>query len=124
MQFKLAETYRYWWPVTVRVPDPDNAGQILKQKFRVLFEPLDREEQLAEGERAAGLKSMRDLVDHEIQNALRVVKGWDGVVGEGDLLVPFSEEMLRQALRHSWFRDGLQAALKESLAGEEARLGN
>lgn len=124
MQFKLAETYRYWWPVTVRVPDPDNAGQILKQKFRVLFEPLDREEQLAESERAAGLKTMRDLVDHEIQNALRVVKNWDDVIGDGGEIVPFSEDKLRQALRHSWFRDGIQTALKESLSGEEARLGN
>lgn len=124
MQFKLAETYRYWWPVTVRVPDPDNAGQILKQKFRVLFEPLDREEQLAESERAAGLKTMRDLVDHEIQNALRVVKNWDDVIGDSGEIVPFSEDKLRQALRHSWFRDGIQTALKESLSGEEARLGN
>ncbi len=124
MQFKLAETYRYWWPVTVRVPDPDRAGQILEQSFRVLFEPLDREAQLAESEKAAGLRSMRDLVDHEIETALRVVKGWDGVVGEKDLLVPFSEDVLTQALRWDWFREGLQKALKESLAGEAARLGN
>lgn len=123
MQFKLAETYRYWWPVTVRVPDPDHAGQIVEQSFRVLFEPLDREAQLAESEVAAGLKTMRDLVDHETRNALRVVRNWDGVVGD-DGVVPFSEAMLKQALRHSWFRDGIQKALKDSLAGEEARLGN
>lgn len=124
MQFKLAETYRYWWPVTVRVPDPDNAGKILEQKFRALFEPMDREEQMAEAEKAAGLKTMRDLVDHEIDTALRVVKGWDGVVGEDGALVVFSADLLKQALRHSWFRDALQVALKESLAGEAARLGN
>ena len=124
MQFKLAETYRYWWPVKVRVPDPESPGKIVEQTFKALFEPLDREEQLAESERAAGLKTMRDLVDHEIQNALRVVKNWDEVIGDGGEIVPFSEDKLRQALRHSWFRAGVQEALKESLAGEEARLGN
>ena len=123
MQFKLAETYRYWWPVQVRVPDPDSPGKIIAQSFRVLFEPLDREAQLAESETAAGLKTMRELVDHEIQNALRVVRNWEGVIGD-DGIVPFSEDMLKQALRHSWFRDGLQQALKNSLSGEEARLGN
>ncbi|WP_347268182.1 hypothetical protein [Paracoccus sp. (in: a-proteobacteria)] len=123
MQFKLAETYRYWWPVTVRVPDPETPGRFVKQGFRVLFEPLDREAQLAEAEKSAALKTMRELVDHEIENALRVVRNWEGVVGD-DGILPFSEEMLKRALRHSWFRDGLQQALKESLAGEEARLGN
>lgn len=124
MQFKLAETYRYWWPVTVRVPDPENAGKILEQKFRALFEPMDRDEQMAESEKAAGLKTVRELVDHEIETALRVVKSWDGVTGDDGNLVPFTPDLLKQALRHSWFRDGLQAALKESLAGEAARLGN
>ena len=124
MQFKLAETYRYWWPVTVRCPDPSNAGQIVEQQFRALFEPLDREEQLAEGEKAAGLTTMRAIVDHEIETALRVVKGWDGVVGDDGALVPYTPDLLKQALRHSWFRDGLQRALKDSLTGEAARLGN
>lgn len=124
MQFKLAETYRYWWPVTVRVPDPDQAGKIAEQSFRVQFQPLDREAQLAEGETAAALKTMRELVDHEIRNALSVVRNWDGVVDDAGEILPFSEARLKQALRHSWFRDGIQAALKESLSGEEARLGN
>ena len=124
MQFRLAETYRYWWPVTVRCPDPSNAGKIVEQQFRALFQPLDREEQLAESAKFANLNTMREMVDQEIENALRVVKGWDGVIGDDGALIPFSTDLLKQALRHSWFRDALQKALKDSLAGEAARLGN
>ena len=28
--FVLAETYRYWWPVTVHIPDPKAASSALK----------------------------------------------------------------------------------------------
>ena len=38
MKFMLTDTDQYWWPVTVRVPDPENAGQILEQEFEMQFE--------------------------------------------------------------------------------------
>lgn len=70
-------------------------GHILAQGFRVLFEPMDRDEQLADAEAAAGLDAMRELVDHETRTALRVVKGRDGVIGEDGALVSFGADLLR-----------------------------
>ena len=40
MQFKLAKTYRYWWPVTVQIPDPETPGKIIEQQLKIEFEPM------------------------------------------------------------------------------------
>lgn len=124
MKFVLAKTHRYWWPVTIRVPDPENAGAFLEQKLRVQFEPLPRDEALAMQEEGAKLKSLREMTDHEIGQFRQVVRNWDGVEDQDGNVVPFSPDLLVQALQQSWFRDGLSAALKESLNGEAPRLGN
>ena len=120
MKFKLTDTDQYWWPVTVRVPDPENAGQILEQEFEMLFEPEDQDTALDAQEEYASLTSPRERVEHERDQLLRVCKNWRGL--DGDL--PFSEEAFRQALKKSWFRTGVYAAYGQSLNGEAARLGN
>lgn len=123
MQFKLAKTHRYWWPVKVRVPDPANAGQFLEQELRLELEPLPRDEVIASQERLGELKTVREAIDHEVAEMLRVVRNWDGVVDDGGT-VPFSIEAFGAALQHSWFRAGVSEAMRASLNGEEARLGN
>lgn len=124
MQFKLARSYRYWWPVTVRVPDPENAGKIIEQTLKVQLEPLPQDELDAAQEESAALKTMREVTDHGIRQIQRVITNWDGVVDAAGDPVPFSDEMLKQALQHVWFRAGIQKALAESQNGEAARLGN
>lgn len=124
MKFILAETLRYWWPVTVRVPSRDIAGEMVEQHFEMLFEP---EGQDAAVERAKALAA--DPTPHAIAQAQRdhlatVCRGWRGVVDDTGGEVPFSAEFLGQALQMSWFRAGVSAAYRESLAGEAARLGN
>lgn len=124
MQFKLAPTYRYWWPVTLLVPDPANAGKIVQQEMKAEFEPLPQDELTAAQEESVSLTTMRDVTDHGIRQVKRVVRNWDGVVDDAGNPVPFSEAALEQALQHAWFRKGIQKALVESQNGEEARLGN
>ena len=124
MKFKLAKTYRYWWPVTVQMPDPDQPGKFLTQELRVLLEPLPQDEVIAVQEESAKLKTVRAINEHGARNMGRVVKDWDGVEDEAGLPVPFSAEMLNQALQHAWFRAGINKALSESQNGEAARLGN
>ncbi|MFB2531033.1 hypothetical protein ACEYYA_02585 [Paracoccus sp. p3-h83] len=123
MQFKLSKTHRYWWPVIVRVPDPEQAGQYLEQMLRLELEPLPRAEALAAQEAMAELTTGRALVEHEIEQTLRVVKNWDGVVDDQGT-VPFSADAMRSALEHSWFRAAVARAIADSLNGEAARLGN
>lgn len=124
MQFKLSKSHRYWWPVTVLIPDPENAGVFIKQELKLQFEPLGRDEQLAAQEEAAKLVKMADLVAHEAKQSLRVVKNWDGVIDEDKSPIPFSPELFDQAMQQSWFRQAVQEALQQSMTGDKARLGN
>ena len=124
MKFTLSQTDRYWWPVTLRVPEPAKPGKIIEQSFQAEFEPLSPDEEVEAADRAAKLTKGKDVVRHAIDQAARVVKNWDGVVDGDGNPVPFTPEVLAQAMKKSWFRFGVQKALEESLRGEEARLGN
>ncbi|TIU36183.1 MAG: hypothetical protein E5W31_10955, partial [Mesorhizobium sp.] len=44
MKFKITDTYTYWWPVDVILPDPEKAGKTIKQSFEVQFESIDADE--------------------------------------------------------------------------------
>lgn len=124
MKFVLAKTRRYWWPVTVRLPDPEVPGAVIEQVLRLQFEPYARDEQLAAQERAAACSSLAELVENETRDALAQIRNWDDVVGEDGQLVPFTPAALKEALAQSWFRRAVQEALTASLSGEVARLGN
>ncbi|WP_349295235.1 hypothetical protein ABEB22_18305 (plasmid) [Thioclava sp. 'Guangxiensis'] len=124
MKFTLAKTVRYWWPVTVRMPDPQNPGKIAEQQLKVLFEPKGRDAAIASQEALSKLDTPKERADHEHSELKAVVKGWDDVLDEEGTSVPFSEEMLGAALQMSWFRTGVYSAYADSLSGQEARLGN
>ena len=124
MKFVLTEKPRYWWPVTVRVPDPDHPGRIIEQQLKVLFEPQDREASIASAEAHLALTSDRARADHEIDLMLNVVRDWDDVEDSDKRPIPFTPEIFRSAVGQSWFRAGVSEAYAESLAGQEARLGN
>lgn len=124
MKFKLVDTYRYWWPVIVRIPDEHNPGKMVEQELKVLFEPLPRQEAVAAAEAYAKLRTARDQADHEHQQLLAVVKNWADAEDQDKNPIQFSEEVFRQALEHPWFRVGVYSAYTDSLNGIEARVGN
>lgn len=124
MKFKLSKSHRYWWPVRVRIPDPEQPGMIIEQQLKIQFEPLSREDMLEAQDAAAKISSLREMADHEAAQARRIVRNWEGVVDEYGAVVPFTPELLDQALGQSWFRKAVQDALTESMNGEAARLGN
>ena len=124
MQFKLAKTYRYWWPVTVQIPDPETPGKIIEQQLKIEFEPMAQTDLTTAQEESAKLKTLREVTDHGIRQIKRVICNWDGVVDDDGKPVPFTAEALEQALQHAWFRTGINKALSESQNGEEARQGN
>lgn len=123
MHYVLAATVSYWWPVVVRIPDPNVAGAIIEQKLKVLFEPEEQDAAIEQAEIYAALPTVKARADHERDQLLRVVKDWDDVVTAEKHTVPFSEENFRAALQRKWFRDGVYRAYSESLNGD-ARLGN
>lgn len=124
MKFTLIENPTFWWPVTVRIPDPEVPGKTISQDLRVQFAPKTRDEEIALQESFAALTSERDRADAEIANWLDIVKGWDGVVDGNGNPVSFSAEALRAALQRSWFRVGLGEAFAAAAFGLEAKRGN
>ena len=123
-KFILSKSHCYWWPVTVKAPDPENAGEIISQKLLVQFEPKTRAAQLEAQEAAAQLTSLREIIAHDIAEARSVIRNWTDVIGDDGQLVPFTPENLELALQQPWFRKAVQTALTESMNGEEARRGN
>ncbi|GAA0311721.1 MULTISPECIES: hypothetical protein [Rhodovulum] len=125
MKFRLSSTApRYWWPVKVRIPDPDRPGAVVTQELKVQFEARTREATLAAQEEYAALTTDRDRAAHEHAELRGIVKNWDDVVDDEGGAVAFSDEAFEAALQHVWFRTALYRAFVESSAGEEARLGN
>lgn len=124
LKFVLAPTKAYWWPVTVSLPDPDNAGQVIVQRLKLLFEPRDQEAEIVERERIAAIRDSVAQAKAERAMLAAVVKGWDDVETRDGTVVPFTPEVLDQALRQPWFRRAAWTAYYESLSGEAARLGN
>lgn len=124
MQFKLTKTYEYWWPVTVVMPDPKRPGKFIEAKFEALLEPLPLDEQLADLDEDRATATTRENVERNLQRLARTVKGWRGILDEGDEPLPFSDEMLEMALQQAPFRAAIQKALQDSQNGEAARRGN
>ncbi|KRB58457.1 hypothetical protein ASE04_27475 [Rhizobium sp. Root708] len=124
MKFVIEENYRYFWPVKVRIPDPEAAGKIIEQTLKIQFEPLPRDEALAAQERHENLTTAKERADHEHEQLLLVCKNWDDVIAKDGGAVSFSEDRFRSALQMSWFRTAVYEAYADSLNGQEARLGN
>lgn len=125
MKFVLTTAQAYWWPVTVRIPDPDQPGRIVEQAFKALLQPQDQDEYFAEQERIEAIRDPRARATAERQALAARVRDWDSdVVDASRTPVPFSADALDLALRQSWFRAAIWKALNESALGEEARLGN
>ena len=120
MKFVLVEKHLYWWPVTVRVPDPDQPGKFAEQELQVQFEARRQEEAVALQEAYARLSTPRERAEAEIAELRAICQGWDGVVDGNGNPVPFSEETFARALDQSWFRAGVWTAYHQSVFGIEA----
>lgn len=123
MNFKLAKTYRYWWPVTVRVPDPETPGTFQEQQLRLQYEPLSRDQQIANSEKVQKM-SLREIHQFELEQAAAQIRNWEGVIDDTGEIVPFTPDLLSQAMGFEWFRKGAVKGLTDSQNGEEARTGN
>lgn len=124
MKFILTDRPRYWWPVTVRMPDEKEAGKIKVQTLKVLFEPQPREEAIKAQEAYSKLMTERERADHEKAQLTEIVKDWDDVIGADNSPISFSADVFTVALEQRWFRDGVYLAYTRSLNGEEAQTGN
>lgn len=125
--FTLVSQHLFWWPVTVRMPDPIETGRINSHTFEMRFEATPQEEAIAYQEELAALP-LADQARRQNEQLMRVAKGWREVVDESGNAVPFSVESLKAAMQFTWFREGVWTAYMDGLSGTEARaparLGN
>jgi hypothetical protein len=123
-KFVLTEEYRYWWPIEVKLPDPDRAGEFVTQKFKMEFLAMPSDEARALTKEIDALPAeQREEREHE--HLMRVARNWNEDVVDADKKpVRFSKEALAQALRFPWFRAAVYRGYTRSLVGDEARKGN
>ncbi|MCI5097527.1 MAG: phage tail assembly chaperone [Rhodobacteraceae bacterium] len=124
MKFVLADAPRYWWPVTVKIPNDDQPGEFIEQTFKLLFEPRDREEEKSVRDRILGLKDGPQQIAADRDALAEVIKGWDDVVGPDKAPVEFTSENLDRLLRQSWAIVPAWKAYHESQLGGATLLGN
>lgn len=126
VKFVVTSAHLFWWPVKVRMPNPDprRAGQVVEYQFKVQFEDIgttEADEILTEI--AALPQNERAARQHDL--LLRVVKDWDqDIVDEGGAAVPFSDAMLRQLMNNIWFANGMWRAWGDAQRAEAGRKGN
>ena len=118
MKFRLIDTYCFWWPVTVRLPDPDHAGGVVEQIFEARFQAVSREraQELGAAFEALGTQAEREA--HEFDMAQEFMIDWRQVEGAGGADVPFSRQEFLRALEYPWFRLAVYSAYTQAMSGE------
>lgn len=126
MAYRFVEHYHYPWPVIVRLPHPEHAGDTAEQSFEMTFRAITDDEARSLDERLATAETPRAAADMETAFLLSVCTGWNEEVldAEGEP-VPFSGETLARMLAVPFFKRAVMAAFLGSMRHEGGpRLGN
>lgn len=125
MKFVLASEHVYWWPVKVKLPDPEpkRAGKTIEQEFMMQFVAIPTDEARALAEEIAALpQDEREAREYDLM--LHACRGWSGVFDQDDTEISFETGLLKDMLQIPFYRAGILRAYADSLTGEAARKGN
>jgi len=119
--FKLAPSDRFTYPVTVETIV--NGGATRKDKFSVTFARLSTTEVTDWVDRIieAGREGTETAVQTARDLAHKVVLDWQEVLGDDGTPVPFSTDMLSQALEIHPFPTSIASAWLEAVNGGAKR---
>lgn len=124
MKFAVTDKREFWWPVTVRMPDENEAGRIAEAEFEARFEALPGDKALALEKAMREAAGAEGLIAAETTIIKTLLSSWRGVEDSNGDDLPFSPEALAAACQWSWFRAGVINAFRQAMAGEEARRKN
>jgi len=124
MKFQLSTEYLYWWPVTITLPDENQPGKWVKQNFTMQFAAIDEDRAKEIHAEISALPSEEERNARKHDLLVEACRDWRDVIDGKKQPLPFSRELLVQALGVVWYRTGIYEAWARSLAGEEARKGN
>ncbi|MDO6967022.1 hypothetical protein [Rhizobium alvei] len=133
--FVLKKEIKAWWPVKVSEPDETIPGHFADYEFEVLFRLLDRDEARAQNDARARLiegdasvtslssanERMRAIEQFDDDSFVGVISDWRGIQDERKAEVPFSEAILRQALKRPHIRKAIFDAYQAMASGEGLR---
>ena len=123
-KFRPTTNYLYWWPVTVTLPDENQPGKWAKQNFTMQFALLPEERSREIQAEIEALKTDDERNARKHDALIEVCRDWRDVVDDDKQPIPYSAELLREALGVVWYRQGIYDAWATSLAGEQPRRGN
>lgn len=123
-KFVMTTKHLYWWPVTVRMPDPENAGAFIEQTFEMQFVAQNRDDAVAAQEHYASLTTDRERIEADKEQMRKICRSWRGIVDVDGADIPFTAALLDDAMGVSWFRTGVMQAIAEASMGVEAKAGN
>lgn len=125
MKFTITTEHTYRWPVKVRMPDPEQAGQFSEFAFEAKFRALPRSESRELLASLGNIGSEGTLEGAEVDTIRKVLTGWnDDVVGPDGAPIPFGDGALTTALEFPWFRRGVLVAYGASLQDGGPAAGN
>ncbi|MGK9039225.1 phage tail assembly chaperone [Rhizobium sp. SA279] len=138
MAFKLSQELTFKWPVKVLEPDQGTPGKLIEREFTAHFAIIDPAlakeadkqrlalfEQIKPEMNAKELADVQALIDaHDFHSLSQVLRGWDGIVGDDDLPIPFREDNFKMVYAHDRVKHALNRAYREALSEDKARLGN
>ena len=125
MKFVIDQERLYWWPIKVRIPNPDRSGQIMEETFEMQFAAVDEDTARATAEAYKALETDEERMQHRDDQLLNAVRDWRGVVDGDKNPIPFTKEMFLTVLRAGpWYREGIYTSYQASFLPQEARRKN
>ena len=136
--FRFVKSLTFWWPVTVREPDPDRPGTIVEQSFEAQFRLIDdarakasRQARRALMDRltpdlsAGDIEGIQDEIDAHDRAALaEVLLGWRDICDSDGQPIQFSTTMFDELYGERRFRAALTRAYGEAIAEDGGRAKN
>ena len=136
--FRFVKSLTFWWPVTVREPDPDQPGAMVEQSFEAQFRLIDdarvkasRQARRALMDRltpdmsAGDIEAIQDEIDAHDRAALaEVLADWRDICDGDGLPIPFSGPAFEELYGERRFRAALTRAYGEAIAEDGGRVKN
>ena len=127
--FILKDEIKAWWPVKVKEPNPNSPGTFVTHKFEVEFTLLNQDEANARNDARAALINdegdpgtiLKAIQAFDAETYADRISNWRGVFDEDKREVPYSRDMLLQALKRPLINVAIGEAYQEMASGEVRR---
>lgn len=122
--FTLTTRHVFWWPVTVRRPDPETPGAFTEDHFEIQFEAIPQREAEDIERELLKLTEADEIRQRRFDLLKRVTRDWRQVCDADGQPLTFSEPVFAAALEWPWFSSAVLDAYLEAITGGGGRRKN